>query len=208
MIEFNTIVLFFVSSLLLGLAPGPDNLFVLTQAAQRGPKAGFIVTLGLCSGLVIHTSAVAFGLAALFMASAIAFTLLKFIGAGYLLYLAWQAFTSVDKTRDTSERKSLQLGRLYRRGVIMNLTNPKVSLFFLAFLPQFVDPSTGPVVLQTMFLGFLFIFATILVFGGISALAGLIGEWVRHSKGSVRIINYLSGVLFAGLAMKLVLTER
>ncbi len=206
--EVDTVLLVFSASLLLGLAPGPDNLFVLAQAAQRGARAGVIVTLGLCSGLIVHTAAVALGLAALFMASAIAFTLLKFLGAAYLLFLAWQAFFSVVGARSSEGGERLPAGQLYRRGIIMNLTNPKVSLFFLAFLPQFVDPTMGSVVLQIMLLGFLFILATILVFGAISLLAGGMGERLRRSGRSGRILNYLSGTLFAGLALKLVLTER
>ncbi len=208
MLELDTVLLFFSSSLLLGLAPGPDNLFVLAQAAQRGARAGVIVTLGLCSGLVVHTAVVALGLAALFMASAIAFTLLKFLGAAYLLFLAWQAFFTPAGARSSEGGERLPTGQLYRRGIIMNLTNPKVSLFFLAFLPQFVDPAMGPVVLQIMLLGLLFILATILVFGAISLLAGGVGERLRRAERSGRILNYLSGTLFAGLALKLVLTER
>ncbi|MCP3670282.1 MAG: LysE family translocator [Gammaproteobacteria bacterium] len=206
--EVDTVLLFFSSSLLLGLAPGPDNLFVLAQAAQRGPRAGVIVTLGLCSGLIVHTAAVALGLAALFMASAIAFTLLKFLGAAYLLFLAWQVFFTDAGAGAAEGGERLAAGQLYRRGIIMNLTNPKVSLFFLAFLPQFVDPAMGSVVLQIMLLGLLFILATILVFGAISLLAGGVGERLRRSQHSGRVLNYLSGTLFAGLALKLVLTER
>ncbi len=207
MLEVDTALLFFGSSLLLGLTPGPDNLFVMAQAAQRGPRAGLIVTLGLCSGLIVHTAAVALGLAALFMASAIAFTLLKFIGAGYLLYLAWQAFFHAAGARAAGAGEQLHTGQLYRRGIIMNLSNPKVSLFFLAFLPQFVDPATGPVALQIMLLGLLFIFATILVFGGISLLVGSIGARFRSSQRSGRIMNYLAGTMFAGLAIRLVMVE-
>jgi len=208
MLEIDTVLLFFGSSLLLGLTPGPDNLFVMAQAAQRGPRAGLIVTLGLCSGLIVHTAAVALGLAALFMASAIAFTLLKYLGAGYLLYLAWQAFFHAAGSRATGAGEQLHTGQLYRRGIIMNLTNPKVSLFFLAFLPQFVDPATGPVALQIMYLGLLFILATILVFGGISLLVGSVSARFRSSQHSGRIMNYLAGTVFVGLAVRLALVER
>ncbi len=208
MLEVDTALLFFGSSLLLGLAPGPDNLFVLAQAAQRGPRAGLIVTLGLCSGLIVHTAAVALGLAALFMASAIAFTLLKFLGAAYLLFLAWQAFFSAADAKAEGDGERLLTGQLYRRGIIMNLTNPKVSLFFLAFLPQFVQIDAAPVALQIMFLGLLFIVATILVFGVISLLAGNLGARFRRSPRSGRILSYLSGTVFAGLAIRLMLAER
>jgi len=208
MLELDTAMLFFGSSLLLGLAPGPDNLFVLAQAAQRGTRAGLVVTLGLCTGLVVHTSAVALGLAALFMASAIAFTVLKFVGAGYLLYLAWQAFSNAGRIQADGKIERLPAAKLYQRGVIMNLTNPKVSLFFLAFLPQFVQANAAPVALQIMLLGLLFIIATILVFGAISLLAGNLGARFRRSSRSSRILSYLSGTVFTGLALRLVLAER
>lgn len=204
----DALLLFFTSSILLALAPGPDNLFVMVQAAQRGRTAGLAVTLGLCTGLLVHTTAVAFGLAAVFQASAMAFNVFKFLGAGYLLYLAWGAFRAGDEESGDSRAVDLPFARLYRRGIIMNVTNPKVSIFFLAFLPQFADPHNGPLVLQMILLGGLFILATILIFGGISFLAGTFGARFRESARAKRILNWLAGSVFAGLAIKLALAER
>src|SRR5512145_2221192 len=150
---FDALLLFFASSILLALAPGPDNLFVMVQAAQRGRIAGLAVTLGLCTGLLVHTTAVALGLAAVFAASALAFNLLKYIGAAYLLWLAWGAFRAGGLDDGESRAVDLSFARLYRRGIIMNVTNPKVSIFFLAFLPQFADPACGPLVPQIVLLG-------------------------------------------------------
>ncbi|MCG8428977.1 MAG: LysE family translocator [Chromatiales bacterium] len=207
MIELDVLLLFFSASVLLGLSPGPDNLFVLAQSAQHGRSAGLLVTLGLCTGLIFHTTAVAFGLAAVFHTSAIAFTVLKFIGASYLIYLAWQAFRA--SASDTSQKVAeLNPAKLYRRGIIMNITNPKVSLFFLAFLPQFVDIANGSLVAQFLLLGGVFIIATILVFGSISLIAGGIGERFRESPRAQTILNRLAGVVFVGLALKLVVSER
>jgi threonine/homoserine/homoserine lactone efflux protein len=206
-IEFDVLLLFFSASVLLGLSPGPDNLFVMAQSAQHGRGAGLIVTLGLCTGLLVHTSAVAFGLAAVFHTSAVAFTVLKFIGASYLLYLAWQAFRA-SASAVAKRVVRLDKGRLYRRGIIMNITNPKVSLFFLAFLPQFVDPKNGSLVLQFLLLGGVFIIATILVFGSISLIAGSIGERFKESPRAQLILNRLAGIVFVGLALKLVASER
>ena len=177
----DALLLFFASSVLLALAPGPDNLFVMVQAAQRGKIAGLAVTLGLCTGLLVHTTAVAFGLAAVFAASALAFNLLKYLGAAYLLYLAWGAFTAGDAGGGEARAVDLPFARLYRRGIIMNITNPKVSIFFLAFLPQFADPKYGLLAPQMVLLGGLFILATILIFGGISVLAGACGARFRES---------------------------
>jgi len=208
MIPMETLATFFMASLLLGLAPGPDNIFVLTQSALRGKAAGLLVTLGLCTGLVVHTSAVAFGVAVIFQASAIAFTVLKLLGAGYLLYLAWQAFRASAERISAGGQHQLSHAALYRRGVIMNITNPKVSIFFLAFLPQFADPARGPLTLQMLMLGGVFIVSTILVFGSIALLAGSIGQWLNRSPRIQLWMNRTAGIVFVGLALKLATVNR
>ncbi len=208
MIESNLLLMFFTTSVLLALSPGPDNLFVMTQAAQQGYKAGLLVTLGLCTGLLVHTAAVTFGLAALFKTSAAAFSALKFVGAGYLLYLAWQAFRAGAETGPLSAADRITPAALYRRGIIMNITNPKVSIFFLAFLPQFADPAKGSLPLQLMLLGGVFVVATIIVFGAISLLAGALGERFRQSAFAQKVLNRAAAGIFAGLALKLALTQR
>ncbi|MDD2582612.1 MAG: LysE family translocator [Desulfuromonadaceae bacterium] len=208
MIAPGMLLMFFTTSVLLALCPGPDNLFVMTQAAQRGRRAGMLVTLGLCTGLLFHTAAVTFGLAALFKTSAAAFTVLKCAGAGYLLYLAWLSFRAGTDTIPASAADHPDSRALYRRGIIMNITNPKVSIFFLAFLPQFTDPAKGPLSLQLMLLGGIFIVATIIVFGAISILAGIFGDKFRRSAFAQKIINRAAATIFAGLALKLALAQR
>lgn len=208
MIPFSTLAAFFAASALLALAPGPDNIFVLTQSALRGKEAGLMVTIGLCTGLVVHTTAVAFGVAVIFQASAVAFTVLKLVGAAYLLYLAWQIFRVSATKINTKPTTKFSFGKLYRRGIIMNVTNPKVSIFFLAFLPQFADPNRGSLTLQLMMLGGIFIVSTLLVFGGIAILAGSIGQWLKRSEKTQRIINWIAGSIFVALALKLVTAER
>ncbi|MDO9308022.1 MAG: LysE family translocator [Deltaproteobacteria bacterium] len=208
MIESRILLMFFTTSILLALSPGPDNLFVMTQSAQHGRKAGLLVTLGLCTGLLFHTAAVTFGLAAVFKASAAAFMLLKFAGAGYLLYLAWQAFRAGTTGEPAAAEEKLGAGSLYRRGIIMNISNPKVSIFFLAFLPQFADPARGVLSWQLALLGGVFIFATIIVFGLISILAGTLGERFRQSAFAQRVLNRAAAAIFAGLALKLALAQR
>lgn len=208
MIPIATLATFFMASIMLGLAPGPDNIFVLTQSALRGRIAGLLVTLGLCTGLIVHTTAVAFGVAVIFQASAVAFTALKLVGAGYLLYLAWQVFRASSENISAGKQNALSLGQLYRRGIVMNVTNPKVSIFFLAFLPQFADPSRGSLTLQLLLLGGVFIISTILVFGGIALLAGSIGQWLNRSPRTQVIMNRVAGVVFVGLALKLVTVKQ
>lgn len=208
MIDLQTALVFLPTAVLLALSPGPDNLFVMAQSAQNGRSAGLVVTLGLCTGLVGHTLAVAFGLAAVVRASTMAFTVLKAAGAIYLLYLAWQAWKAGSIADTTVRQPALAGWSLFRRGVVMNLTNPKVSLFFLAFLPQFVDSRHGSMVGQFLQLGSLFIIGTLIVFGGISIVAGGLGERFRGSPSALRTINRAASAVFVGLAVKLALAER
>jgi threonine/homoserine/homoserine lactone efflux protein len=207
-IPAETLGTFFAASILLGLAPGPDNIFVLTQAALHGRESGLAVMGGLCTGLIVHTVGVALGVAIIFQTSALAFTALKLAGAGYLLYLAWQAFRAPAANLGGAGNGPSGRLRLYRRGIIMNITNPKVSLFFLAFLPQFTDPARGSLPVQVILLGMTFIAATILVFGGIALLAGTLGSWLQRSSTVQCGLNWLAGTVFLGLALTLLLARR
>lgn len=200
---------FFAASVILALAPGPDNIFVLTQSALTGRLSGIATVLGLCTGLVAHTAAVALGVAGLVQGSESGFTLLKFAGACYLLYLAWHAFRASAVTLAAGGGvRHPGAGRLYGRGIIMNITNPKVSLFFIAFLPQFADPERGSVMLQLLILGGVFVVSTCLVFGSIALLAGTLGPWMGRSVRAQRVMHSMAGVVFVVLALSLVASER
>jgi threonine/homoserine/homoserine lactone efflux protein len=208
MLSLETITAFFLASILLALAPGPDNIFVLTQSALHGKLSGVVVMLGLCTGILFHTAAVALGVAVIFQASAIAFTVLKMVGVCYLLYLAWQVFRAAPEQIQMQDSPKKSLGILYRRGIIMNVTNPKVSIFFLAFLPQFVDPQRGAVSLQMVSLGTIFIVSTIFIFGAVALIGGTLGDWLNRSAKAQRAMNWIAGTVFVGLALKLVTAER
>ena len=208
MLPAETIISFLGAAVLLALAPGPDNIFVLAQSALRGKAAGLSVVLGLCTGLIVHSTAVAMGVAVIFTTSTLAFSILKYAGAGYLLYLAWQAWRAPSVTLTAATGNEQQRWKLYRRGIIMNITNPKVSIFFLAFLPQFADPARGPIWLQILLLGALFILATLLVVGTVALLAGGLGQWLNRSPRVQPIMNKIAGTVFLGLALKLATTER
>lgn len=208
MIPFDVVVLFFAAAIALGLAPGPDNLFVLTQSALYGKMSGLAVTLGLCTGLIVHTIAVAAGVAAIFQASAGAFTALKFIGAAYLLYLAWGAFRAGQSELPQGDEPSVSRASLYRRGIIMNVTNPKVAIFFLAFLPQFAEPARGSLAVQFLLLGGIFIVAALLVFSSIAWGAGFLGNWLRRTPKAQVIMNRVAGVIFVGMAVKLATAQK
>lgn len=206
--ELDVLSVFFLAAVALGFVPGPDNIFVLTQSALYGRLPGLVVTLGLCTGLLFHTVAVAFGVAAIFSASAIAFTVIKLFGAAYLLYLAWQAFRAGTSRISSEEGSQPSLSQLYRRGIVMNITNPKVAIFFLAFLPQFADPSVGPLVPQLLGLGCIFILATILVFGLVAWGAGFLGEWLKGSPTAQLVLNRVAAFVFVALAVRLAATQR
>lgn len=199
----DSLVTFIIASTVLGLAPGPDNLFVLAQSALFGKKAGVLVTLGLMTGLIVHTTAVALGVAMIFQTSVIAFTVLKIIGALYLLYLAWQALRAPANSFDTGQPKRRSNLALYRRGIIMSSTNPKVSMFFLAFLPQFASPEYGALAPQIFSLGALFMAVSLVLFSAIAMLAGALGEWLNRSAKAQLYLNRITGLVFIGLALKL-----
>ncbi|MBN1839071.1 MAG: LysE family translocator [Campylobacterales bacterium] len=208
MLELHTVLMFIGASTLLALSPGPDILFVLTQAMVRGSRSGIVIALGLCSGLIFHTTAVALGVAVIFQTSALAFSLLKFVGAGYLLYLAFMAFKDATKSKLNTTQPALSLSTLYKRGILMNIANPKVSIFFLAFLPQFTNPQLGNVTVQIFSLGALFMLSALVVFISVSLLAGRIGTWFMRTQNGEKILNRIAGTIFAALALKLALASR
>ncbi len=208
MIPFDVLAGFFTVTVLLALAPGPDNIFVLTQSAVCGRMAGIAVTLGLCVGLMFHTTAVALGVSAIFQASELAFLVVKILGVGYLLYLAWGAFRAKPELVKQDKVDHSDLLPLFRRGVIMNITNPKVAIFFLSFFPQFVDPAYGPVMPQFLQLGLVFILSVILVFGSVAIAAGAIGERLGKSVTAQKVMNRIASVVFVGMALKLATATR
>jgi threonine/homoserine/homoserine lactone efflux protein len=204
MLPIETIAQFFATALFLALAPGPDNIFVLTQSALYGSRAGLVTTLGLASGLLVHSTAVALGVAVIFQNSALAFTLLKLAGAGYLLYLAWLSWRAGSMRMVTEGQQFIGYAALYRRGIIMNITNPKVTLFFLAFLPQFTQPALGNVAGQIGQLGGLFILATLLIFGLVALLGGRLAQVFNASPRGQRLMNRIASCIFLALAVVLV----
>lgn len=211
MLPLETLGAFFVTAIVMGLAPGPDNIFVLTQSALYGFRAGIVTTLGLMTGLFGHTAAVALGVAALFQTSEMAFTVLKCAGAAYLLYLAWLSFRSGASRAWLEQSTFPGYWALYRRGVIMNITNPKVTLFFLAFLPQFAKPELGNVPLQHRHPCLLFqleLANSLAVFGGVSFLGGRLAEWFNASIRGQIILNRITACIFTALALLLIFSSR
>ena len=209
MLPLETLIAFFTTSVLLAIIPGPDNIFVLTQSIFQGKKSGLIIMLGLCTGLIFHTLAVILGVAVIFQTSIFAFTILKIIGAMYLLYLAWQIFKAGNQKIDTKNNNAnIDYKKLYYRGIIMNITNPKVSIFFLAFLPQFTNPNVGSIPLQMLLLGVLFLIAALLVFSLIALYSAKLGKIINKSDKSQKILNKLVSLVFVALAIKLISTKQ
>jgi len=205
--SYETLITFFSVSLLLGLIPGPDNIFVLMQSVLHGKKAGLLVVMGLCTGLLVHSSLVALGVAAVFQSSSWAFNVLKIIGGLYLLYLAVQAFKASNDKIEGNNAPQLTYRQLYVRGIVMNISNPKVAIFFLAFLPQFTQPQQGDIAGQLLLLGGVFIMATLLVFSCIAIMAGSVSHALKNSPHAQSVLHKTAGVIFLLLALKLLFTS-
>lgn len=203
----ENIAIFIGASLLLIIAPGPDILFLITQGLSKGRQAGLATALGLSAGNLVHTTAAALGVSAIFRASPLAFQGVKWAGAAYLLFLAWKTIQHRHELLSLSGAVELTGRTLFWRGFVMNVLNPKVALFFLAFLPQFAAPEAGPIWLQMLWLGILFTALVVLVFSAIGLFAGLLGGWIQRDGGG-RVNVYLSwgaAGVFLLLAVRLVL---
>ncbi|MBI5656282.1 MAG: LysE family translocator [Geobacter sp.] len=202
-----TLLYFLGASIALTLAPGPDNIFVMTQGIARGRRPAIITALGMCSGVSVHTTAAAFGISALFYSSALAFNLVKYAGATYLLYLAFRTLQERSAVR-LATADDRPAAALFRRGFIMNVLNPKVALFFLAFLPQFVTPAAGHVPLQMLLLGLIFMVQAIVIFCLIGYFAGSIGSYILARPRVAKHFDWLTAGVFASLGIRLALAER
>ena len=198
----ETIIAFVTASVVLSLVPGPDNIFVMSNSALKGWRIGFYTTLGLCTGLIGHTVLVAIGVSVIFQTSAIAFNGLKIIGAFYLLYLAWLSVQNKELNLGGTDKDSTNRS-YYLTGVIMNLTNPKVALFFLVFLPQFVNTSNDNVSIQICLLGLLFILSALCVFTSIAYLASFLEDILKQSKAVNKNLNILAALIYFTLAINL-----
>lgn len=203
----TTLLAFLAASAALTIAPGPDNIFVMTQGIARGRKPAIVTALGMCSGVSVHTTAAAFGISAVFYSSAVAFTVVKWAGAAYLLFLAFRTLRERSAIR-LSTAEELPAAALFRRGFIMNVLNPKVAMFFLAFLPQFVSPAAGDIPLQMLLLGFVFMAQAVVIFCLIGYFAGSIGSFILARPRIARHFDWLTAGVFASLGVRLALAER
>lgn len=208
MIELTQLLYFIAVSVALTLLPGPDILFVLSISISQGKKAGIATASGLCTGLLFHTTAAALGISALVYSSAIAFTIVKYAGAFYLIYLAFKALKETGTFFSSFEVKETDVPLLYKRGIVMNLLNPKVSLFFLAFLPQFVIAGSGSIPLQMIFLGIVFLFQALFIFFLVSIFAGFIGSRIMKMSNAGKYVNWAKAGIFSIIGVELALSGR
>jgi threonine/homoserine/homoserine lactone efflux protein len=194
----STLLLFAGASLALIAVPGPSVIYIVTRSVEQGPRAGLMSMLGVEAGGLVHVAAAAAGLSALLASSATAFTVVKYLGAAYLIYLGVQKL----RRRDGDWRAEPELrsrARLFRQGMLVNVLNPKTAIFFLAFLPQFVDPGGMPVAFQAMVLGLIFVAIAVVSDGAYALLAGTLGERLRRSVAFRRRLDALSGYIYIGL---------
>ncbi|MEM1320628.1 MAG: LysE family translocator [Bacteroidota bacterium] len=182
--DLQLLLSFLGASVLLALMPGPDNIFVLTESITKGHRNGIAIALGLSFGCLVHTTAAATGLSLVLQNSALAFQIVKYLGAAYLFYLAYQALQEkpMEVKIGAKEKVNVPFGKLVRKGLLMNVLNPKVSLFFIAFLPQFISPGGINITVQLLILGLIFMLQSFVVFGLIALLSGRLSRYLNSSR--------------------------
>ena len=204
--EIQTILSFLVASIALTVSPGPDNIYVLMQSISHGKKYGIATAFGLVLGIIIHTSLIAFGVSAIIQNSPKLFFAIKLIGAIYLVYLAYKVYQSSSKIDLDSEavpKKSIS--GLIQQGFIMNVLNPKVTIFFLAFFPAFIDVTAGDTKQQIFALGFLIMLQAFIIFSLISIVADKTTAFLRDNDKFSVILKWVQIVVFVGIAIFILL---
>ncbi|PTX42226.1 threonine/homoserine/homoserine lactone efflux protein [Christiangramia gaetbulicola] len=197
---------FLTASILLTFSPGPDIIYVLVRSIANGAREGIVTALGLVSGILIHTSLVAFGVSAIIKQSDNIFLFIKILGAIYLLYLAWQVYKSDPDIAFSSEGiRDKNLSSLFRQGFIMNVLNPKVGIFFLAFFPGFLWEPEGNTILQFYILGFVFMLQALLIFSLVAVLANKISVYIKSHPGSGMFLKWMQVVIFILIAVLILL---
>ncbi|MCF8466477.1 MAG: LysE family translocator [Sneathiella sp.] len=208
LMEPSQVGIFAISALALNLTPGPDMLFTTASGLKQGPRAGVIAALGISAGSMVHIVLAIVGVTAIFKTSALAFDVLRFAGAAYLLWIGIRSFSKAAGDLSRPHVKISDHFTVFRRGMFTNIFNPKVALFFIAFLPQFVNISAGSIALQILILGLLFNFTGLLCNGSVGLFSGGAGRILLQRPAAAKWISRISGSIFIGLAVRLALTER
>lgn len=208
-LNYETLYAFTLATAALAISPGPDNIFVLTQSLANGKKYGLATTAGLISGCLVHTTLLAFGVSVIIRESDNLFLGIKILGAVYLLYLAFQVYRS-DAALDISGGRVAKKGlwQLFKQGFVMNVLNPKVTIFFLAFFPGFLYSEILSTVIQFYVLGLLFMLVSGLIFSGIAFLSGTMSKFLVHNKNVGPVLKWLQIIVFIGIAIYLLLSNK
>lgn len=206
--SLETLLIFIPIALALNLTPGADMLFCLGQGAKSGPRAGFAASLGIATGAFFHALAGGLGLAALIAANPVLFEVVRWAGVAYLLWLGIQAFRQpMSAVQGTDVVKSSGM-KAWRDGTFVCLFNPKVAIFIIALVPQFVDPAAGSVLLQFLIFGTILNIGGTIINAGIGVFAGRIGGALSRNPAIARAVQIISGLVFVGLAARLVFEKR
>ncbi len=197
----TTIGLFAVAALVLLLTPGPAVLYILARSVNQGRRAGLVSTAGLATGTLIQVLAAALGLSALVLSSALAFHALQYLGAAYLIYLGVRKLLAKPDLGEAAAVAPRKLSQVFAQGIVVNVLNPKLGLFFLAFLPQFVDLNRGSVPGQMLFLGLLFVALALITDGSYALAAGTLGKWLKGNTRLLKAQHYVTGGVYVGLGV-------
>lgn len=201
MFDGSSLALFVLAAWVLLITPGPAVLYIVARSVDQGRLAGIVSTLGVGAGTFVHVAAATLGISALLVSSALAFSVVKYVGAAYLVYLGVRMLRTRDVQRQPSAPQSQTLVRIFCDGVIVNALNPKTALFFFAFLPQFVDASRGLVALQVFALGATFVIMGIFSDGLWALLAGSVGYWLKRNARYLRAQRYFAGSVLIALGV-------
>ncbi|HUO97727.1 MAG TPA: LysE family translocator [Rhizomicrobium sp.] len=207
MIDPNLFLVFMAGALALNITPGPDMTFVLAQSASRGPRAGVAAALGIGTGTFFHMTLAAFGLAALFKVYPLAFDIVRYAGAAYLVWIAVSLIRHPPHLAAAADEQS-SVSSAFRQGIVTNILNPKVAIFFIAFLPQFVNRDAGPAWLQILILGICFDIGGTLVNSLVALGSGRLSARLKSNPLIGRIMGMISASVMLGLAVRLAVTER
>jgi threonine/homoserine/homoserine lactone efflux protein len=200
--------LFVVASVVLLLIPGPAVLYIVARSVEQGRAAGLVSVLGIHLGTIVHIIAAAVGLSALIVSSALAFTIVKYLGAAYLIWIGIRTLRAKDPDPHAPVVPAARLRRVFRDGFVVNLFNPKTAIFFLAFLPQFVDPARGALHWQILILGLTFMALGIISDGIFALIAGAAGDFLRRNRRFLRLQRWFAGTSFVGLGLTAALSAR
>jgi threonine/homoserine/homoserine lactone efflux protein len=200
--------LFVVASVVLLLTPGPAVLYIVARSVEQGRAAGLISVLGIHLGTIVHITAAAVGLSALLVSSAFAFAIVKYLGAAYLIWIGLRTFMAKDPDPAAPAVPVQKLRRIFRDGFVVNLFNPKTAIFFLAFLPQFVNPARGALHWQILVLGLTFMGLGIMSDGMFALAAGTAGDFLRRNRRFLRFQRWFAGTSFIGLGVTAALATR